>query len=247
LFGASQLTPLESRVIAGVSAKLSPPARQLFDAQMGQVNRIQRHSSGKEVNFYPMRRGKPVYDERFLFPLRTETLLATANLSISGGQNSLRAEVLLVEGWVFSLVFNKPPGKASENAIHLANVEILRDPMIAASADSASEAKRREEVLAAIRSKLPDEYLQLVGEGKGITVNDWAVSGIQGIRKIVDGDGNYYLLAEKEGMGVIGVREDDSSGQLYYLAYEDGGGEKITVGLRKFLEEFDGGKVLGRF
>lgn len=247
LFGRPRLTPLESRVISAVSGKLPPAARQLFDAQMDQVNRIQRHSSGKEVNFYPMRRGKPVYEDRFLFPLRSETLLATVHLNTSGGKNSLRAEVGLVEGWAFSLIFNKPPGKPSEEEIQVANVEILQDPMIAASADSTSEVKRREEVLATMHSKLPDEYLQLVGQGKGITVNNWAVSGIQDIRKVVQPDGNYYLLAEKEGMGAIGVKEDESSGQIYYLDYGDDQGEKITVGLRKFLEEFDGGKVVGRF
>ncbi len=247
LFGRPRLTPLESRVISTVSGKLPLAARQLFDAQMGQVNRIQRHSSRKEVNFYPMRRGKPVYEERFLFPLRTETLLATVDLNIGGGQTSLRAEVGLVEGWAFSLIFNKPPGKPPEGEIHVANVEILHDPMIAASADSASEAQRREEVLATTHSKLPDEYLQLVSEGKGITVNDWAVSGIQDIRKVVQPDGNYYLLAEKEGMGAIGVKEDESSGQIYYLDYGDDRGERITVSLWKFFEEFDGGKVVGRF
>ena len=33
----------------------------------------------------------------------------------------------------------------------------------------------------------------------------------------------------------------------YYLNYGDDRGEKITVTLRKFLEEFDGGKVIGWF
>ena len=247
LFGRPRLTALESRVISTVSGKLPSAAKQLFDAQMDEVNRIQRLSSGKEVNFYPMRRGKPVYEERFLFPLRTETLLATVDLNVSGGQTPLRAEVGLVEGWVFSLIFNKTPGKPSEEEIHVANVEILRDPMIAASADSASEAKRREEVLATIRSKLPDEYLQLVGEGKGVSINEWAVCAVQDIRKIVQRDGNYYLLTEKEGMGAIGVKEDESSGQLYYLDYGDDRGEKITVGFKEFLKRFDGGKVVGRF
>lgn len=47
--------------------------------------------------------------------------------------------------------------------------------------------------------------------------------------------------------GSLRVKEDESSGQIYYLDYGDDQGEKITVGLRKFLEEFDGGKVVGRF
>ncbi len=247
LFGGSQLRPVESRVITAVSSKLPSAARQLFDAQINQVNRIQRHPSGKEANFYTLRRGKPSLEERFLFPLRTETLLATVHLNLGQDKKPLRAEVWLVNGHVFSVDFNKTPGKPSENEIHVDNVEILRDPMIAESANSASEAKRREEVLATIHSKLPAEYLQVVGEGKGVSINDWAVSGVQDIRKVVQRDANYYLLAEKEGMGAVGIKEDESSGQLYYLDYGDDRGEKITVSLIKFLEEFDGGKVEGRF
>jgi len=247
LFGRPRLTALESRVISTVSEKLSSAAKQLFDAQMNQVNRIQRLSSGKEANFYTLRRGKPSLEERLLFPLTTETLLARVHLNLGQEKKPLRAEVWLVNGHVFSVDFNKTPGKSSEEEIHVANVEILRDPMIAASPDSASEAKRREEVLATIRSKLSDGYLQLVGEGKGITVNDWAVFGIQDIRKIVQRDGNYYLLAEKAGMGAVGVKEAELSGQVYYLDYGDDRGEKITVSLLMFFEEFDGGKVVGRF
>jgi hypothetical protein len=247
LFGSAELTPLERRVIAAVSAKLPLTAREIFDAQISQVNRIQRHPSGKEANFYAMRRGKPDMEERFLFPLRTETLLGTVHLNVGQERKLLRAEVWLVNGRVFSVDFNKSPGKTSESEIHVADVEILLDPMVAAPVDSASEAKRRELVLAVIHSKLPDEYLQLVGEGDGVSINDWAVHGVEGIRKIVQGDGNYYLLAEKQGMGAVGVKEDESSGQLYYLAYENGAGESITVGFREFLEKFDGGRVEGRF
>src|SRR6266496_1986514 len=127
LFGGSQLRPVESRVITAVSSKLPSAARQLFDAQINQVNRIQRHPSGKEANFYTLRRGKPSLEERFLFPLRTETLLATVHLNLGQDKKPLRAEVWLVNGHVFSVDFNKTPGKPSENEIHVDNVEILRD------------------------------------------------------------------------------------------------------------------------
>ena len=91
LFGRPRLTALESRVISTVSGKLSSAAKQLFDAQMNQVNRIQRLSSGKEANFYTLRRGKPSLEERFLFPLRTETLLARVHLNL-GRKRSLSGQ-----------------------------------------------------------------------------------------------------------------------------------------------------------
>jgi len=92
-------------------------------------------------------------------------------------------------------------------------VEILHGPMIAASADSASESKRREEVLATICSKLPDEYLHLVGEGKGVSINDWAVCGVQDIRKIVQRDGNYYCSVSQ-----IALRMEEGSFSLFPCA-----------------------------
>jgi hypothetical protein len=107
LFGRSRLTPLESRVITAVSVKLQSAARQLFDAQINQINRIQRHPSGKEANFYTMRRGKPCLEERFLFPFRSEALLATVHLNLGeAGRKPLRAELWLVNGRVFSVEFN---------------------------------------------------------------------------------------------------------------------------------------------
>ena len=241
LFGRAKLTALESQVLAAVSAGLSLTAREVFNKQIGLINIVQRHADGKEANFYPMRRGKSDHDAHFLFPLRREAQLATVELL------GARAAVWLVGGWVFSIEFSMPPRRILEAGVKVIKVVVLHGPMVAVTEETTSEAERREEVLATIRSKLPDEYLELASKGKGISINDWTVSGVQDIRKIVQRDGNYYLLAEKAGMGAIGVQEDESSGQLYYLDYGDDQGERITVGLRKFLEDFDGGKVAGRF
>ena len=247
IFSRSKLTPLESRVMKTVSTKLSPAAKQLFDAQLNQFNLIQRHASGKEADFYVMRRGKPFMEERFRFPLRSEALLATIELISNIGQESLRAEVWIVNGGVFSLIFNKPPKNISEQSMYIAKINIQCDPMTPASEKVIANVQRREQILSMINARLPDEYLLMVGEENGKSVNDWAVSGIKNIRKIVQRNGNYYILAEKQEMGVIGIKEDDWSGQLYYLDYEDDRSERITVSMRKFLEEYDVGKVIGRF
>jgi len=153
----------------------------------------------------------------------------------------------LHKGQISSIEFNQSPRKKLAKNLEVTKVEILRDPMKPASEETVSDAQRRDEVLKSIQAKLPDEYLQLIGESKSVSINDWVLFSVQAIWKHPKRDGNYYLLAEKEGMGAVGVKEDESSGQLYYLDYGDDRGEKITVSLRKFLEEFDGGKVAGRF
>jgi hypothetical protein len=237
LFGRPKPRPLESQVLTAVAAELSMPAREIFNEQIEIVNLIQRHAADKEVNFYVMRGGKPVRDEKMLFPLRQEEV-QLAKIEMVGG----RAEVWLVKGRVFSIQFSKPPKIILEKGAKIEKVSILHDPMMSAPSGADSDAK-----LTTIHSKLPDEYTHLVGDGKKIRINDWAIHGVQDIRKIVQQDGNYYLLAEKEGMGVVGVKEDETTGQLYYLDYGDGRGEKISAGLKSFLEQFDGGKVIGRF
>lgn len=247
LFNRSRLTTAEKQVLTAVSAKLTPTAGRLFNEQLDQVNLIQRQADGKEVNLYAMRQGKPFIEDRFLFPLRSEAQLATVEMDASNGQKAFRAEVWLANGHVFSIGFNKPPQKFLEQGVNVTKVEILRDPMMPESDEDVVDAKRREEVLKAIQSKLPAEYLQWVGEGMEVSFNKWTIYGLPKIRKIPQRDGNYYLLAEREGMGAVGVKEDETTGQLYYLDYGDDRGEKISVGLKPFLERFDGGKVVGRF
>jgi hypothetical protein len=247
LFNRSRLTAAEKQLLAAVSAELTPTAGRLFNEQLDQVNLVQRQADGKEVNLYVMRRGKPFIEDRFLFPLRSEAQLAIVEMDAGDGQKAFRAEVWLVNGHVFSIGFNKPPQKFLEQGANVTKVEILRDPMVPASDEDVVDAKRHEEVLKAIQSKVPEEYLRWVGEGKGFSFHEWTVYGLPKIRKIPQRDGNYYLLAEREGMGAVGIKEDETSGQLYYLDYGDDRGERISVGLKLFLEKFDGGKVTGRF
>ena len=247
LFSRSRLTSLENQVLAAVSAKLPPTAREIFGHQLDLVNLIQRHADGKEVNLYAMKGGKAFIEERFRFPLKSETQLASIEMAAKGVQKPVKAEVWLANGRVFSIEFNQAPRNIIDQSANITKVEILLDPMIPTSGEQIIDTKRREEILASIQSKLPDDYLQWISEGKGISFNEWTVYGVPKIRKIPQRDGNYYLLAEKEGMGAVGVKEDETSGQLYYLDYGDDRGEKISVGFKEFLEEFDGGKVVGRF
>ena len=106
-FRRSRLTALESRMVEAVSGALPPEARSLFNAQLALVNKVQRLSA-KEVNLYASPSGRALKDE-LRFPLRSVALLATVCFSSGRGDSSLRGEVWLVDGRVFSLIFNKPP------------------------------------------------------------------------------------------------------------------------------------------
>lgn len=252
LHGSSfALRPYEQVVLDAWRKHLSPAANVLLVAQLKHLVSYQRQAGEKLLCFFPLETNPyPGVPMDTLFPCTlAECVVARVHL-ISAGETEARgrikAEIVLHKGRIIFVEFNQPPGKKLAHGAEAGKVEILRDPMIAAS-DDVVDTNRRDEILATIQSTLPDDYLRLIGEGTGVSINEWAVYGVQEIRKIPQRDGNYYLLAEREGMGAVGVKEEDWSGQLYYLDYGDDRGEKITVGFRKFLEEFDGGKVEGRF
>jgi hypothetical protein len=240
--GSSDLTPLEQEVLGALSAELPPAAREILAKQRDAINLVQRHAGGKEVNLYAMRRGRPCYEEHLLFPLQLEEAkLATLEIASSTGKTPLRAEVWLVKGWVFSIQFSKAPQEGLQAGARVLSVKVLRDPMMAVA--DVHQSPNPDE----LRTKLPDQYLGLVPEGHNVSIKDWVVYSLSNIRSVAQRDGNYYLVAEKVDMGAVALKEDDVSGQLYYLDYGDDHGERITVPLREFLDTFDGGKVEGRF
>ncbi len=253
MYGASfKLRPYEQGVLDAWRRELSPAGNALLSAQLQELCSYQRQVLDKDLCFFPLGR-KPYLrlPSEILFPCRLESCVV-ARIHVAGGDKAgsrsrLRADVVLHKGQVSSIEFNQPPGRKLARDVEVTKVEILRDPMIPASDETTSEAQRREEVLKTINSRLPDEYLELAGESKGAPINEWAVCAVQDIWKIPQRDGNYYVLAVKEGMGIVGIKEDESSGQFYYLDYDSHYGERITVSLRKFFEQFDGGKVVGRF
>jgi len=235
----------EREVLSAVSRSVSVDARRIFDCQIKQITSIQRYAAGREVNLYRKPGSRPFSfsEEQPLFPLMNEALLGKIELMGSEVDERMKAEVWLVNGHVFSLVLNRPVEKRLfRNGVRIEKVQILCDPMVVLPE------KRRNEILSPIDATLPQEYLTLVSDGKGIVINEWVIHEVSRIRKICQEDGDYYLLADRSDMGAIGVKEGDSSGLLYYLDYGYGDrGKAISLGMKHFVETFDGGKVAGRF
>lgn len=251
MYGLSfKLRPYEEAVLDAWRKELSPEGNALLSAQLKHLVSYQRQAR-ELLCFFPLdRKPYPPLPECVLFPCRLNCTVALVHLTgvdKKGVRHQVRAELGLYKGKVIKIEFNQPPSKRLVQEVEVTKVEILCDPMIPSSAETTSDAQRREAVLKILFSKLPDEYLQLVGEGKGVSINEWNVHAVQDIGKIPQRDGNYYVFADKQAVGLVGVKEDEASGQVYYLDYDDHRGEKITVSLREFFEKFDGGKVVGRF
>ena len=215
LYGSSfKLRLYEQIVLDSWRQHLTKEASALLSAQLKLLVSYQRQAQEKDLCFFPLS-CKPYkrLPSDLLFPCRMEgCVIAFIHLvgsDSSGTLHKIRAEIHLHKGQISSIEFNQSPRNKLAKNVKATEIEILRDPMIPATEETVSDAQRREMVLKTIQSKLPAEYLLLVGEGKEVSINDWTVCAVQDIWKIPQQDGSYYLLAEKEGMGTVGVKEDE--------------------------------------
>lgn len=249
---SSKLRPYERSVLDAWRKNLSSEANTLLSEQLKLLVLCQRQIDERYLCFFPLLH-KPCtgVPEETLFPCRISACVVAVVRLVGfdklGVKQKFKAEVMLHRGRLDSIQFDQPPRKKLRHGVDVTRVDVLRDPMVPSSDDDPLDAKRREEILAAIQSKLPDEYLTLVGDAKAISINDWEIHGLQGVHKLPKSDGDYYLLAFSRGIGAVGVKEGDSSGQLYYLDDKADDGEEISAGLKVFLEQFERGKASGGY
>ena len=129
-----QLYRFESDLLDAVKSHLAQDAALLFAAQIRAFNRIYRFSGGKEINLHGLR-GRNYDDIRFANK-QEQLLLATAILNSPKNNHSMKAELWLVNGRVFSVNFIKPPeavfGKEGidQAKATVTDVKILADPMV---------------------------------------------------------------------------------------------------------------------
>jgi hypothetical protein len=239
--GSFRLRAYELACLEAWRKALSPKAVSLLDAQLERLSFYQRYGNEKLLCFYdPGDKACSRWPKEILFPCQIQEV-AVARLHLSSTETDFKgeinAEVKLSRGRFFGLEFNKPP-KALRAGAQVVNASVLLDPMTPTDGEFVTPAERKQ-MLEAINAILPEQYFDLAADGKGAVVNGWQINGLAQIRTIVQPDRNYYILAEKEGRGAIGIgiAEDDQSGQLYYLDYEDVQPLKIEIPLRAFVEQ----------
>jgi hypothetical protein len=103
------LYDFEKSAIEQVTVHLGGAGHQLR-RQFEVVNKVQRIASGKEVNLYCMRAGRPAFDDRIRFVGIEEALLATVYFQDDlRGKERLKLELWIANGRLFSLIYGKPP------------------------------------------------------------------------------------------------------------------------------------------
>jgi hypothetical protein len=236
--GSARLRPYEKACIEAWRALLTVEGLLLLDQQLERLSFLQRQANGKLLCFYDINdKSAEHWPDSLLFPCRlTEALAARVTLRPASKEcaSPIKADIMLCKGRFFGLEFSKSPAFLA-NGFEVVKSDALLDPMLQLSEGGAGDIMR-ERLIATIDAKLPDEYLALVADAGTTVINGWQIYDLPQVRKIVQPEENYYLVAEKERRGAIGVREEDQSGQLYYLDYEDDVPVKIQISLRAFCE-----------
>ena len=123
----SPLKQYESALIDALAEKLNSEASSLLLEQIKRVNYIQRHNDQKEVNLYCIKYGKPFFHEKLRFLLKqSETKFASVTFEVTAISKTFRADIWLVNGYLFSIEFNSCPKKIKNNNIEIKEIIILK-------------------------------------------------------------------------------------------------------------------------
>jgi hypothetical protein len=258
------LRPLEKILVDALVATLSPEAASIVTRQVQAVNRVQRHSSDKEVNLYLVRRGKPTREGVPLFPMAVpEVKLATITYAVIGEPRPSRVDFWLANGRLFSLAFHESPKKVSPSEVEIRDVKLLVDPMVPAEAPEprpltaaaltgwlAEWAHRwqvsdlreplppeeRAKKLGQIGATVPSDYGELLSQTDGLEIGGCRVYSLSDMREVVMPDATYYILAEMADRGVLALKQGESDGSIYFFAY-DANAIPMGVLLREAVEK----------
>lgn len=113
IFGRGDLYPFETLILESVISRIDGDAGPRLKQQLEQINHVQRHNDGREVNLYRLINGKVAFDAKLLFAnAPDEECIARVAINcnaVDRKQDELIAEVWMAGGRIFSLEFNMPP------------------------------------------------------------------------------------------------------------------------------------------
>lgn len=249
----SCLYPLEKALLEELLARLPPNAGHLLARQCQTINVVQRHAGWREVCCYSMKHGKVYHDPALQFPCKDrEMKLATITFCFPNSEKNWTARFYCVKGYFFSIVFDRSP----KEVLHCPDPRIVRteihcDPMIPISQvtgirrgeiqplptwilalGSPSNVRKplypeeREQLLRRLGVRLPTDYVALQECCDGLIVNNCVILGLTDIYEVHLEHGDYYVLAELGGCGVLVADPED--GLLYYFAFD--GSTELPLG-----------------
>jgi hypothetical protein len=225
-FPSLKLSATDRAVFHSIGHMLTPNAKSLFEKQMAQYNKVQRSDDHREVCLYKTRpfHLKPLsIDSDVLFP-KSQGEFKLGNVTLKDNKNGdkVLAIVWVVSGRVFSITFNKSP-KALAEDFSVDSVKLLNDPM-----------EFKTPSIQDVPYFVPDDHATLLAKNQRI--NGWQIIPFEEVWSVeIEGASTFYVLAEKEDVGLIAARENDSSRTLHLVRTDDDAGKSEVLG--KSLEE----------
>lgn len=196
----------ECAVIDGWLREAGAETRGIVESQLALVDLAQRFIGGREVNLYSLRHGKSPAWRALKHPGR-EWQVAEVRARVAG--TPVKAQIWAVHGHVFSIHFDRVP----RNWFRRPEVEIteVRKPPFAAN-----KSARR------LRAALPADYVEMAEgpEAARPPEHEFGLIAPDEVYLVTLEEGQYWALAERPDVGMLGVRLEQEGGPVYFLFYD---------------------------
>jgi hypothetical protein len=204
-----RLSPLEERLLAEVRNVLPQAALAPFDAQVAAITLVQRSPpSWSEIRFYRKRRGKVDWTGIPLFPCTDEVRLAEVRFRASG--RGFKSMLTSIQGRIFDFATTPgPKSVAFRQWEGEPKAVLLTDPLRAPTGNKELEC-------------LPPAWEGLLRHWCPDPHGHWRIHDESTAYRLALGDGEYLVLAEREGDEFILHRIEPPSESLFHLPHHDG-------------------------
>ena len=208
-----RFSPLVERLIAAVRAVLPPQAQAIFDAQVAGITLVQRlPPHWAEISFYRRRHGKVDWSDIPAFPHTGEFRLARVQFSIGGRR--YKATLTSISGHIFDFtVTPSPKAIAFADWDAAPSTSLLSDPLTPQSAREPQP--------------IPDAWRDFLARQERPGAGDWIFHDSKTAYSTAFADGEFLILAERDGDQFVLHRIEPPASTLFYLDSHDGTPEPI--------------------
>jgi len=205
-----RFSPLEDRLIAAVREVLPSQAQTIFDAQVAEITLVQRHPN--EICFYRRVAGKVDWSGVPTFPRTGEFRLAEVRFIVAG--RCYQATLTSIGGHVFDFTITpSPKAVAFTDWDSAASTRLLSDPMRIEPGNDPQP--------------MPDLWREFLARPRSGDTDDWTFYDAETVYRTAFTDGEFLILAEREGDQFILHRIEPPASTLFYLDSHDGRPEPI--------------------
>ena len=220
-----RLSPLEERLLAAVRAVLPEEARPPFDAQVSAINLVQRHPpSWTEICYFRKKRFKVDWSGVPMFRCTDEFRLAEIRFRASGRR--FKSTLTCIGGHIFD--FGTTPGAkavAFSSWDSEPHVKLLADPFRHPTGSKDPET-------------LPPVWENILAKVQTMPSSDWTLHDRATAHRIVMDEGEFLVLAEREGEEfILYLVEGERQHELYYLSEHDGVPEVLERDVTLMLQK----------